>query len=84
MAVYEVTADVVGALITLENRDLNIMVISEGTLAITIAKDAAGLIPLFKMPVGISAVTFNTREDVCGSLYALSTGAVGVTVNTWR
>lgn len=84
MAVYEVTADVVGGLITLENREPNIMVCSDGTLPITIAKDAAGSIPLFKTPIGISAITFCTREDLCGPLYAISTAPVGVIVNVWR
>jgi hypothetical protein len=84
MAVYEVNADVVGALITLENRDLNIMVCSDGTLSVTICKDSAGSVPLFKIPAGISAVTFCMREDICGPLYAISTAPFAITLNTWR
>lgn len=84
MAVYDVTAGTPGTLITSLNRDLNVMVCTDGTVAVTIAKDAAGTTPLFKMPIGISAVTFCTREDLCGPLYAISALAVGITVNTWR
>ena len=58
MAVYDIAADTPGALITALNRDFNIMVCTDGTVDVIIAKDAAGASPLFKIPVGVKAKTF--------------------------
>jgi hypothetical protein len=84
MTVYSTTADTPGALITALNRDFNIMVCTDGTVDVIIAKDAAGASPLFKIPVGVNSMTFCAREDVAGPLYAICAVAIGITVNTWR
>lgn len=84
MAVYEVTANTPGTLITAENREANILVCTTGVQALTIAKDAAGTLPLFKIPAGVSTVAFTMREDLAGPLYAISPAGMVVQVNAWR
>ena len=84
MAVYDIAADTPGTLITALNRDFNIMVCTDGTLSVVIAKDAAGATPLFHIPAGINSMTFCAREDIAGPLYAICASSYGIVINTWR
>jgi hypothetical protein len=84
MSVYTLEAATPGALITALNRELNILVCTEGNVLVIIAKDAAGATPLFAIPSGVSTMAFTAREDIAGPLYAISAAAAPIVVNTWR
>jgi hypothetical protein len=84
MSVYSVDSTAAGVLITAENREMNIMVLSTGATSLVIAKDQAGASPLFKIPAGIASVAFTQREDLCGPLWAISGANMAIVVNTWR
>ncbi len=84
MTVYDVNATAAGVLITAENREMNIMVLTTGATSLVIAKDQAGASPLFKIPAGISSITFTQREDICGPLWAISGANMAIVVDMWR